>query len=137
MRFAVIVITLSFFCIIVVNSDTVAFPQQVVQEIPSLAKRKLLQGTPTPTPTPTPSGPVYPGWNAPVNGTICWDGKPRKSQLTTWLLSFFVGGLGVDRFYTNYIWQGVLKLILPTCGIWWLVDVILYGLNELPDYSNG
>lgn len=82
-----------------VNCDTVNFPNTIVCDSTG---RKLLQVTPIPTPTSTPS-PTSPGWNAPWNGTVCWDGSPRKSKLAVFLLSFFAGGLAVDRFYTGYI----------------------------------
>jgi TM2 domain-containing membrane protein YozV len=50
------------------------------------------------------------------------------------LLSFFVGGLGVDRFYLGYVGLGILKLVtLGGCGVWWLIDFILIAMNKLPD----
>jgi TM2 domain-containing membrane protein YozV len=42
------------------------------------------------------------------------------------LLSIFLGGFGVDRFYMGHIILGIFKLI--TCGgglIWIAVDIIL------------
>jgi hypothetical protein len=60
-----------------------------------------------------------------------------KDWLTALLLSFFLGTLGIDRFYLGYTALGVLKLItLGLCGIWALIDVILIALNNVPD-SNG
>lgn len=48
-----------------------------------------------------------------------------KSQLTAALLCFFLGGLGVHRFYLGYTWIGVIQLItLGGCGIWALIDFI-------------
>lgn len=52
---------------------------------------------------------------------------PTKSPVTTVILSIFLGGLGVDRFYVGDIGLGVAKLLLGwlTCGIWYLVDIFL------------
>jgi TM2 domain-containing membrane protein YozV len=61
----------------------------------------------------------------------------RKSWVVALILSILFGSLGVDRFYLGYIGLGAVKLI--TCGglgIWWLVDLILIAMNNLPD-ANG
>ncbi|GAB79115.1 TM2 domain-containing protein [Austwickia chelonae] len=58
-----------------------------------------------------------------------------KSKATAALLSFFLGGLGVDRFYLGYVGLGVAKLLLSwmTLGIWPLIDFILIVLGKVPD----
>lgn len=63
-------------------------------------------------------------------------GEP-KSWLTTVLLSFFLGGLGVDRFYLGYTGLGIAKLLtIGGCGIWALIDFIMILMNKIPD-ANG
>lgn len=55
-----------------------------------------------------------------------------KSQLVALLLAFFVGGLGIHRFYLGYTWQGVVQLLtLGGCGIWSLIDFIRIILGDL------
>lgn len=49
----------------------------------------------------------------------------NKSQLTATLLCFFLGGLGIHRFYLGYTWQGIVQLLtLGGLGIWALIDFI-------------
>jgi TM2 domain-containing membrane protein YozV len=54
--------------------------------------------------------------------------------LTLFLLSIFLGELGVDRFYVGKIGTGILKLItFGGCGIWWLIDWIMILTGKFTD----
>lgn len=50
---------------------------------------------------------------------------PLKSASTTLLLSIFLGGIGVDRFYIGDTGTGICKLLFGwlTLGIWPLIDI--------------
>ncbi|WP_150460370.1 TM2 domain-containing protein [Nesterenkonia ebinurensis] len=59
-----------------------------------------------------------------------------KSHIAAILLSFFLGTLGIDRFYLGHVGLGIAKLLLSwaTFGVWQLIDfilIILKGTNGL------
>ena len=57
-----------------------------------------------------------------------------KSKITAILLCFFLGGLGIHRFYLGYTLIGVLQLL--TFGgflIWAIVDFIRLIIGSLKD----
>jgi len=54
--------------------------------------------------------------------------------LTLFLLSFFFGFLGVDRFYVGKIGTGILKLLTGGgFGIWWFIDWIIILSGKFAD----
>lgn len=51
---------------------------------------------------------------------------PQKSFVATWLLAWFFGLLGIDRFYLGKVGTAILKLItFGGFGLWALIDLIL------------
>ena len=57
-------------------------------------------------------------------------GFSPKSFQTAWLLAFFLGFLGIDRFYLEKRTTGILKfLTFGGAGIWWVVDLWLLMLK--------
>ena len=55
-----------------------------------------------------------------------------KNKTTAILLSFFLGGLGIDRFYLGYTDMSILKLLTGgLLGILWLIDLIRIVVGSL------
>ena len=58
----------------------------------------------------------------------------QKSWIVALLLCFFVGVLGVHRFYTGKIGTGILMLItLGGFGVWTLIDFIMIAVGSFKD----
>ncbi len=69
---------------------------------------------------------MQPGQGAPVS--------PPKDWLTTLLLCFFLGWLGIHRFYTGHVVLGIIQILtFGGCGIWTLVDFILILTGSYTD----
>ena len=56
----------------------------------------------------------------------------EKSQVVAAILCFFLGGIGIHRFYLGYTWQGIVQIFtLGGCGIWALIDFVRILLGDL------
>jgi TM2 domain-containing membrane protein YozV len=61
----------------------------------------------------------------------------EKSFVGTLLLCFFLGNLGIHRFYVGKTGTGILMLItLGGLGIWSLIDFIMIAIGKFKD-KNG
>ncbi len=59
-------------------------------------------------------------------------GNQKKSQIAALLLCFFVGVLGIHRFYLGYTVIGIIQLLtLGGLGIWALIDFIRIITGDL------
>lgn len=61
-----------------------------------------------------------------------------KADSNKWLISlilcWFLGYLGVHRFYLGHIGIGVIQLLTGGgCGIWWIIDLILILTGSMKD----
>lgn len=58
----------------------------------------------------------------------------EKNFVAALLLCFFLGSLGVHRFYVGKIGTGILMLItLGGFGIWSLIDFIMIAVGKFKD----
>jgi TM2 domain-containing membrane protein YozV len=61
-------------------------------------------------------------------------GKSVTSNTVALLLCFFLGILGVHRFYVGKIGTGVLQLVtIGGLGIWALIDFIMIVVQKFTD----
>ncbi|MHC9510057.1 NINE protein [Kangiella sp. M94] len=60
--------------------------------------------------------------------------RSEKGFVPTLLLCFFLGGLGIHRFYVGKVGTGILMLLtLGGLGIWTLVDFIMIAVGSFKD----
>lgn len=78
--------------------------------------------TMTQAPTPPQGTPVPPA------------GQSDKQWLITLLLCWFLGALGIHRFYVGKTGTGVAMLLtVGGCGIWTLIDFIMIIVGKFTD----
>lgn len=119
-------------------------PEAVAEPVVPPAAEQAPPPPPAPGPVPgslppapaavVPVVPVFPNGKPMLDAT----GQPvsDKSRLAAALLCWFVGVLGVHRFYVGKIGTGVAMLL--TCGglgVWALIDLIVILLGSFRDMS--
>ncbi|WP_433302093.1 TM2 domain-containing protein [Actinoplanes sp. CA-030573] len=57
-----------------------------------------------------------------------------KSWIATLLICFFLGSLGIHRFYVGKVGTGILMLItFGGLGVWTLIDFIMIAVGKFSD----
>jgi hypothetical protein len=76
--------------------------------------------------------PVCPECGHPQNLSDSY--KSPKEHTVVALLCFFMGGLGVHRFYVGKIATGLIQLFtLGLLGVWTVIDMMMLGFGTFTD----
>jgi hypothetical protein len=87
-----------------------------------------------PPPSPDPGAAPGPSAPNPHAARASQATTSSRSFIATWLFAWFLGFIGVDRFYLGKAGTGILKLLtIGGFGIWWLVDLVLTLTNAQKD----
>jgi TM2 domain-containing membrane protein YozV len=58
----------------------------------------------------------------------------EKKRLVAFLLCFFLGGIGVHRFYVGKVGTGIAQILtLGGLGVWTFVDFIMILVGKFAD----
>jgi TM2 domain-containing membrane protein YozV len=69
-----------------------------------------------------------------VSGVSGVGGVSEKGFVPTVLLCFFLGVLGIHRFYVGKIGTGILQLVtMGGLGIWTMIDFIMIIVGKFTD----
>ncbi len=80
------------------------------------------------------TAPSCPHCGAPQHSAAASGPRSEKDYVVTVLLCFFLGVLGVHRFYVGKIGTGILMLFtFGGFGIWALIDFIMVILGNFTD----
>ena len=128
-------------------ADVPAAPQPPAEAVltPEAPAAPLPPAPVPPAPVPPPPLPAAPVGGA-VSVPVFANGKPMldavgnpvsdKSRLAAALLCWFVGVLGVHRFYVGKIGTGILMIVtLGGLGVWALIDLIVILVGSFRDKS--
>ncbi|HAW97057.1 MAG TPA: hypothetical protein DCX67_00835 [Opitutae bacterium] len=104
------------------------------------AEAKQPSPEPVASPDPAPQTDAEPQETAAAQPSLGTEGaaeiqKSEKGFLPTLLLCFFLGGLGVHRFYVGKIGTGVAIILTlgGGFGIWPLIDFVMILLGKFTD----
>jgi hypothetical protein len=127
------------------SSDDFPTPDPKAAEAPvapQAAEAPVAQPTPPPPAPPAPAIPAATPMGATIpvfpNGKPMVDvqGRPAspKSRLAAALLAWFLGVLGVHRFYVGKVGTGILMILtLGGLGVWALIDFIMILVGSFKD----
>lgn len=60
--------------------------------------------------------------------------KEERGFTEAYLLCWFLGSLGIHRFYTGHTITGVIQLLtMGGCGIWSMIDFVTMSFNKFKD----
>ncbi|MGY5352115.1 TM2 domain-containing protein [Wenyingzhuangia sp. IMCC45533] len=129
MKTNVLLFFMSLFMFASVNSFA-AFP------VKRVAQTEATNTTTTTISSASPSAPATPSSDLLVESPPYY--SPGTNQIAALLLSIFLGGIGIDRFYLGYTWLGILKLLTGGLfGILWIIDIIRIALGDLGPNGTG